>query len=142
MLISCPYATLMASTKASPQWSIDDIVQSMRCRSCYVDLINHWAPCQRLIAQINLHPELTSRCRQMWYLCMQFSKFMIPEDDILKFEGDAEFEFLGENTVKVHRYMINSADRRKILEYMPKHLQTKPIITRGIIFIFYYKKLS
>ena len=132
MLISCPYATLMANSKASVQWSIDDIVQSMKCKSCFSDAINHWAPCVRLSAQVNLHPSLTSRCRQMWYLTMQFVKFL-PENES-PFESDATFEFLGPNTVATHRYIINSANRRKIMLNMPKYLQSQPIVTRGIFY--------
>ena len=120
----------MANTKSSVQWSIDDIVQSMKCQSCFTDAINHWAPCIRLIAQVNLHPSLTSRYRQMWFLTMQFMKFL--PDDESPFATDATFTFLGEHTVTTHRYMINSATRRKILRNMPKYLQSRPIITRGI----------
>ena len=130
MLISCPYATLMANSKASVQWSIDDIVQSMKCQTCFMDAINHWAPCIRLSSQVNLHPSLTSRCRQMWFMIMQFIKFL-PEDDY-SFESDAKFTFLGHNNVNTHRYMINSADRRRILHNMPKFLQNRTIVSRGM----------
>ena len=60
VLISCPYASLMANTLSSTLWTTDEIVSSMKCSSCYEHMVNAWAPCIRKSSQINLHPPWTS----------------------------------------------------------------------------------
>ena len=120
----------MANTLSSVPWTIDEIISSLRCNSCYEQFINHWAPCIRRSAQVNLHHGLTSRKRQLWYLVMQFKKYLRPGPT---FKGDEVYEFKGENAVKHHLYSNNS---RKILPNLPIDFQKTTIITRGI---FYFR---
>ena len=115
----------MANTLSSIPWTIDEIISSLRYNSCYEQFINHWSPCIRRSAQVNLHPGLTSRKRQLWYLIMQFKKFL-RSGQIYK--GDEKYEFKGENTVNYHFYIPNT---RKILPNIPIQFQKTTIITRG-----------
>ena len=131
MLISCPFATLMANTMDSRLWTVNELTSSLRCYSCYHNMVNTWAPCIRRSAQINLHPSLTSRCRQMWFLIMQLLKYC---DTSPHFESDETFEFLGENSVRYHTYRSTDADRRDLLSVVPKRFQTSKIVARGILF--------
>ena len=129
MLISCPFATLMANTLDSRLWTASELTSSLRCYSCYHNVVNHWAPCIRRSSQINLHPSLTSRCRQMWFLIMQLLKFCETSPD---FESDEEFKFLGENSLRYHTYRPTDADRRNLLPVIPRRLQTSKIVAKGI----------
>ena len=125
ILISCPYATLMANTLSSTLWTADEIVSSMRCNSCFEHLINHWSPCIRKSSQINLHVELTSRSRQLWYLVMQFMKYV--KQDI-SYRGDVAYEFLSEHPIVHHVYSKTS---RKTSSNLPLIFQDSKIVTRG-----------
>ena len=160
MMNTCPYATLMAGTLDSRQWTVNELVQSIRCyrkgindhvsnhfysnsmynalysqiylfHSCYHNVVNTWAPCIRRSAQINLHPNLTSRCRQMWYLVIQLLKYcnMTPQ-----FATDETFTFKGETELHYHTYSPTSADRRDLLSNVPRRLQTANIVTRGMLY--------
>ena len=128
MMNSCPYASLMANTMDSRQWTVNEMISSLKCYSCFHNVVNTWAPCVRRSAQVNLHPSLTSRCRQIWFLVMQLLKYCNP---IAQFDSDENFEFLGENTIQYHMYSPTDPDRRKLNPEIPKIYQTAKIVSRG-----------
>ena len=135
MMISCPYASLMAGTLDSRQWTVNELISSLRCYSCYHNVVNTWAPCVRRSAQINLHPNLTSRCRQMWFLVMQLLKYCNIE---AKFDSDENYAFTSETTLQYNTYRPSEAERRDLLSNVPKRLQTSKIVSRGKLFSFYF----
>ena len=143
-MTSCPYASIMAGTLDSRQWTVNELISSVKCYSCFHNVVNTWAPCIRRSAQVNLHPNLTSRCRQMWFLIMQLLKFCNSE---AQFDTDEEFKFLGENSLQYHTYSPTDPNRRKLNPDIPKYYQIARIVSRGNIThfsfhfdIFYYSK--
>ena len=128
-MISCPYSALMPGTMDSRKWTIDELISNFRCYSCYGDILNSWAPCIRQSAQINTHPNLVSRPRQIWFLIFNFLKYIKGESQF----GDEDIAFQGPHEVEHHRYNPYAADRREILKTIPKHLQCSTIVTRGKI---------
>ena len=135
-MFTCPYAALMPQTMSSRPWTINELISNFQCRSCYTDTINTWAPCVRLSAMVNVHPNLCSRERQIWFIIFIFLKYLPCGPQFT----DEDFSFDGEHTVETHIYDPSSPNRRKMIPNVPKYLQCSPIITRGNIFafIFYY----
>lgn len=123
----------MPGTLASRLWTVDEIISSFRCLNCYADAFNTWAPCIRMSSQINCHPNLTSRCRQIWFLVFNFLKYLRHGPEF----GDEDFEFQGEHDVTHHVYYPSMANQRKLQPQVPKHLQQATIISRGN-FIYKY----
>ena len=115
----------MANTLGSTLWTTDEIVSSMRCNSCFEHMMNHWAPCIRKSSSINLHPSLTSRCRQNWFLVMQFIKYV--KQDIT-YRGDVVYDYLAEHPIVHHIYSKTS---RKTSSNIPLIFQDAKIVTRG-----------
>ena len=132
LMVSCPYASLMPHTMISRSWTINELISSFQCYNCLQDIFNRWAPCLRQASQINCHPNLTSRCRQLWFILLNYVKFlkMKPEFD------DDDFEFQGEHLVEHSTYIPSDADHRKMTDFIPKYLQQTTIIRRGKSFIF------
>ena len=135
MMNTCPYATLMAGTLDSRLWTVNELIQSIRCYGCYHNIVNTWAPCIRRSSQINLHPNLTSRCRQMWYLTTQLLKYCNMET---QFKCDETFTFKGETALRYHEYSPSSTDRRDLLSNVPRRYQIAKIVARGKNSFFHF----
>ena len=127
IMISCPYAALMPGSMESRKWTINELISSFRCYNCYSDSMNRWAPCVRQASQINTHPNLCSRSRQIWYLIMLFLKFVKGESDY----GDEDYSFDGPHEIEHHIHNPNTADKRVFSDNVPKYLQQSTIIRRG-----------
>lgn len=121
----------MPQSMSSRKWNINEIISSFQCFNCYHDQINNWAPCVRLSSQINTHPNLVSRSRQLWFIIINFLKFLRCGPEY----GDDDFEFQGEHEVEHHAYHPNAAEKRKLILTTPKYLQKSTIISYGLNFI-------
>ena len=126
-MISCPYAALMPGSMDSRKWTVNELISSFRCYNCLSDSMNRWAPCVRQAAQINTHPNLCSRPRQIWFLVFLFLKFIKGKSDY----DDEDYFFDGPHTIEHHIYNPHANDRRQITDYIPKYLQQSTIIRRG-----------
>ena len=123
----------MPGTLASRLWTVDEIISSFRCLNCYQDAYNRWAPCLRYSSQTNCHPNLTSRCRQIWFLVFNFLKYLRHGPEY----GDEDFEYQGEHEVIHHPYYAAMPNQRNIQPQIPKHLQQATIISRGMSFYLF-----
>ena len=118
----------MPQTMSSMKWTINEIIANFKCYNCIHDALNTWAPCLRQSAMINCHPNFTSRSRQLWFLMMNFLKYIKSEPEY----DDEDFEFNGEHEIEVVRYKPTEKDQRKLFDCIPKHLQQLTIVRRGI----------
>ena len=128
LMFSCPYVSLLPQSMASRLWTVPELISNFQCISCYQDSLNHWAPCVRISAMINTHPNLVSRNRQAFFIIFNFLKFLDCEPQF----NDEDFKFNGEHSVMYHEYDPRAANRRKMNPYVPKYLQKSSIIRRGM----------
>ena len=133
-MVSCPYAALMPGSMDSRLWTVNELISSLQCYTCYNDVINAWAPCIRQAAQVNTHPNLCSRGRQIWFLIFIFMKYLKGESEF----DDEDFIFQGPHAIQHHRYNPTDSDRRRLIKNVPKQLQCSTIITRGNFLDFYF----
>ena len=87
----------------------------------------------RKSAQTNLHPNICSRSRQIWYLVFNYLKYLKPGS---RFSEDSEFVFQGEDSVVYHSYSPLNPKSRMIHDNVPKSIQSTTIIARGMICVF------
>ena len=66
----------------------------------------------------------------MWFILMQFLKYIKPSDSSLW----TNYPFQGEHEVEHEHYSPYAADRRKLLSEVPKSNQIAAIIRRGIAY--------
>ena len=125
-MVSCPYSMLMADSMGSPKWTADELMSSAKCYNCRQDIFNTWCPCIRQSCQINLHPEFTTRSRQIWFLIMQILKFTKTADK----PNENDFKYDGEHQVE-HEIYYPQHLNRKLDPNVPKHLQVATIVRRG-----------
>ena len=102
------------------EWSVETIQNALECFTCRDQAYNHWLVCVRKFASINLHPEYTSRLRQVWFIAMQPIKYLIIPD---RYSGPI-FEFGG--TFAPISRNITSRDPT-----LPRHSRTSNVITYG-----------
>ena len=126
-MTACPYSALMPGSMESRKWTVNELVSSIKCFICKHDVINTWSPCSRQSASINCHPNFTSRTRQLWFILMQFLKYIKPSDSDIW----ATYAFEGEHEVEHEVYSPLSESRRKLNSEIPKGSQIATIIRRG-----------
>ena len=102
------------------EWNIETIQRALECFTCHTQAYNHWQVCVRKFAMVNLHPEYTSRDRQVWYVAMLPVKFLILPSG---YSGPI-FEFGGNFTPQERE--MESADPA-----VPRLSRTSKVITYG-----------
>ena len=131
ILVSCPLSVLMPQTMNSPKWSLRELISSFNCYNCLSNSLSKWAPCLRQSAMVNCHPNLTSRCRQIWFIMLNFLKYIKSDPEF----DDEDYKFNDENELEHHDFQPTAADKKRFADYMPKGLKWTRIVTRGKIFI-------
>ena len=59
------------------EWDVETLQRALECFTCSTHAYNAWLICTRKYAEVNLHPEYTSRMRQFWFIAMLPLKYLI-----------------------------------------------------------------
>ena len=109
-------------------WDFPTLMRNTLCNFCNSQRLNDWYSCNRRPSTINLHPGLTSFCRQHLYLVSIFAKYATCLDSEIHFQGHPGVV----SQKQVHTFTDIS---------LPKSMQTQTFIRHGKIIIINYSIL-